>query len=154
MQQDGLDHVGYATSILITRSGGTSETTGKDRYGVPYLLSALHLHRTALTFVNPRDCPDNINMTTSPNSSGSPKDTEMQSAAKEVESTAHAKTDMTRDIYAVSAATNDQIDMLRLGKQQVFKRNFSFWPTLGFTSIYIATWEYLLVSVYAGLVNG
>ena len=44
--------------------------------------------------------------------------------------------------------------MLRLGKMQVFDRTFGFWPTFGFTNIYIATWEYLLVSVYAGLVNG
>lgn len=35
-----------------------------------------------------------------------------------------------------------------------FKRGFGFWSTFGFTSLYIATWEYLLVSVYSGLVNG
>lgn len=34
------------------------------------------------------------------------------------------------------------------------KRTFGFWSTFGFTSIYIATWEFLLVSVYSGLVNG
>lgn len=48
----------------------------------------------------------------------------------------------------------DRSDMLRLGKRQEFKRSFGFWATFGFTSIYIATWEYLLVSVYGGLVNG
>ncbi|KAK5193573.1 polyamine transporter tpo5 [Exophiala xenobiotica] len=45
-------------------------------------------------------------------------------------------------------------DMLRLGKKQEFKRNFSFISTLGFISIYMATWEFVLVSLAAGLVNG
>lgn len=49
---------------------------------------------------------------------------------------------------------HDVRDMLRLGKKQVFRRNFGFWATFGFTSIYIATWEYLLVSVYSGIING
>lgn len=53
-----------------------------------------------------------------------------------------------------STTIHDTTDMLRLGKKQVFDRTFGFWPTFGFTNIYIATWEYLLVSVYAGLVNG
>jgi choline transport protein len=48
----------------------------------------------------------------------------------------------------------DRHDMQRLGKKQEFRRAFGFWATFGFTSIYIATWEYLLVSVYGGLVNG
>ena len=48
----------------------------------------------------------------------------------------------------------DKYDMHRLGKRQEFRRAFGFWATFGFTSIYIATWEYLLVSVYGGLVNG
>ena len=45
-------------------------------------------------------------------------------------------------------------DMLRLGKKQEFRRNFSFWSTLGFISIYMATWEFVLVSLASGLVNG
>jgi hypothetical protein len=32
---------------------------------------------------------------------------------------------------------NDKADMLRLGKQQQFKRNFGFISTLGFISIYM-----------------
>lgn len=40
---------------------------------------------------------------------------------------------------------DDKRDMLRLGKKQEFKRVFGFWPTFGFTSIYLATWEYILV---------
>ncbi|KAF2471723.1 amino acid transporter, partial [Lindgomyces ingoldianus] len=44
--------------------------------------------------------------------------------------------------------------MARLGKKQEFKRNFGFLSTLGFVSIYMATWEFVLVSLSAGLING
>ena len=54
----------------------------------------------------------------------------------------------------VSSTARDRKDMLRLGKKQVFHRTFGFWPTFGFTNIYIATWEYLLVSIATGLTNG
>ncbi|KAF7948988.1 hypothetical protein EAE96_008166 [Botrytis aclada] len=49
---------------------------------------------------------------------------------------------------------NDVKDMLRLGKKQEFKRNFSLISTLGFISIYMATWEFVLVSLSVGLING
>ncbi|KAK8177984.1 amino acid transporter-like protein [Phyllosticta citrichinensis] len=49
---------------------------------------------------------------------------------------------------------NDARDMQRLGKKQEFKRNFSFLSTLGFVSIYMATWEFVLVSLSAGFING
>ncbi|KAF7880907.1 uncharacterized protein EAF02_006798 [Botrytis sinoallii] len=49
---------------------------------------------------------------------------------------------------------NDVNDMLRLGKKQEFKRNFSLISTLGFISIYMATWEFVLVSLSVGLING
>jgi choline transport protein len=49
---------------------------------------------------------------------------------------------------------NDQEDMRRLGKQQVYKRNFKFFATLGFVSIFVSTWEFALTSTYAGLLNG
>jgi choline transport protein len=49
---------------------------------------------------------------------------------------------------------HDRRDMARLGKKQEFKRNFSFISTLGFISIYMATWEFVLVSLAVGLVNG
>ncbi|KIW10346.1 hypothetical protein PV08_11308 [Exophiala spinifera] len=55
-------------------------------------------------------------------------------------------------IYGDTA--QDMRDMLRLGKKQEFERNFSFTATLGFISIYMATWEFVLVSLAAGLVNG
>lgn len=35
----------------------------------------------------------------------------------------------------------DVIDMQRLGKKQQFKRNFSYLSTMGFISVYMATWE-------------
>lgn len=55
----------------------------------------------------------------------------------------------------VNYGTNqDMLDMQRLGKKQEFKRNFSFLSTLGFISIYMATWEFVLVSLASGLVNG
>lgn len=49
---------------------------------------------------------------------------------------------------------NDILDMSRLGKKQEFKRNFDFVSTLGFISIYMATWEFVLVSLSAGFTNG
>ncbi|KAL3419347.1 amino acid permease [Phlyctema vagabunda] len=48
----------------------------------------------------------------------------------------------------------DVHDMQRLGKKQEFKRNFGFLSTLGFISIYMATWEFVLVSLSVGLLNG
>jgi len=50
--------------------------------------------------------------------------------------------------------SNDLRDMQRLGKKQEFKRNFNFLSTLGFVSIYMATWEFVLVSLSVGLANG
>lgn len=40
---------------------------------------------------------------------------------------------------------NDALDMERLGKKQEFKRNLSFLHILGFTSIFMATWEDILM---------
>ncbi|KAI3604227.1 amino acid transporter [Moniliophthora roreri] len=48
----------------------------------------------------------------------------------------------------------DRRDMQRLGKKQEFERNFGIWSTLGFVSIYMATWEFVLVSLSAGFING
>ncbi|KAH6668007.1 amino acid transporter-like protein [Halenospora varia] len=48
----------------------------------------------------------------------------------------------------------DLADMRRLGKKQEFKRNFNLLSTLGFISIYMATWEFVLVSLGAGLISG
>ena len=49
---------------------------------------------------------------------------------------------------------HDLRDMQRLGKKQEFKRNFGFWSALGFVSVYMATWEFVLVSLSVGFSNG
>jgi hypothetical protein len=49
---------------------------------------------------------------------------------------------------------HDERDMLRLGKKQEFKRNFSFLSALGFVSVYMTTWEFVLVSLSVGFSNG
>lgn len=48
----------------------------------------------------------------------------------------------------------DDLDMQRLGKVQQFKRNFSLWSSIGFVAIYMATWEFVLVSLSVGFSNG
>jgi hypothetical protein len=64
----------------------------------------------------------------------------------------------------------DGKDMLRLGKkvsrlekmlrsfslalQQEFKRKFGFWSALAFVSVYMGTWEFVLVSLSLGFSNG
>lgn len=54
----------------------------------------------------------------------------------------------------VGDTANDVSDMKRLGKKQEFRRNFSFLAILGFISIYMATWEFVLVSLSVGFLNG
>lgn len=49
---------------------------------------------------------------------------------------------------------SDQLDMLRMGKKQEFKRNFSFLSALAFVSVYMASWEFVLVSLSVGFSNG
>ena len=58
------------------------------------------------------------------------------------------------DESAWSLSKQDVRDMKRLGKKQEFKRNFSLLSTIGFVSIFQATWEYVLVSLSVGLLNG
>ena len=57
-----------------------------------------------------------------------------------------------QDIWGDSK--QDQRDMLRLGKKQEFKRNFHLFSALGFVSVYMATWEFVLVSLSVGFTNG
>ena len=63
-----------------------------------------------------------------------------------------AYSDDSSDLYNDNA--HDSRDMRRLGKKQEFKRNFNFWSALGFVSIYMATWEFVLVSLSVGFANG
>lgn len=60
--------------------------------------------------------------------------------------------DHSGDVWGDSA--NDMRDMLRLGKKQEFKRNFHTLSALGFVSVYMATWEFVLVSLSVGFTNG
>jgi hypothetical protein len=48
----------------------------------------------------------------------------------------------------------DRLDMQRLGKKQQFKRTFSLWSSIGFVAIYMATWEFVLISLSPGFTNG
>lgn len=50
-------------------------------------------------------------------------------------------------LEAFPTISQDAADMARLGKAQQFRRNFSFWSTMGFVSIYMATWEFSIVSM-------
>ena len=63
-----------------------------------------------------------------------------------------ARSDGYEDVWGDSH--NDQRDMLRLGKKQEFKRNFHTLSALGFVSVYMATWEFVLVSLSVGFTNG
>ena len=49
---------------------------------------------------------------------------------------------------------DDKCDMMRLGKKQEFKRNIRLLSALGFVSVYMATWEFVLVSLAVGFTNG
>lgn len=49
---------------------------------------------------------------------------------------------------------NDASDMQRLGKAQEFKRNFSYISTLGFISVYSATWELVVIVLTGGIYSG
>ncbi|RMZ05443.1 hypothetical protein D0864_02476 [Hortaea werneckii] len=58
------------------------------------------------------------------------------------------------DVEIYGDTEHDLRDMKRLGKKQEFKRNFTFWSALGFVSVYMATWEFVLVSLSVGFANG
>lgn len=54
-------------------------------------------------------------------------------------------------VEATGVTSQDALDMARLGKAQQFNRNFNFWSTFGFVSIYMATWEFAIVSMSPSL---
>ncbi|KAI6903080.1 GABA permease-like protein [Hortaea werneckii] len=58
------------------------------------------------------------------------------------------------DVELWGDTEHDLRDMKRLGKKQEFQRNFTFWSALGFVSVYMATWEFVLVSLSVGFANG
>lgn len=51
------------------------------------------------------------------------------------------------EVFVATNTNYDTADMARLGKAQQFLRNFSFWSSMGFVSIYMATWEFAIVSM-------
>lgn len=53
-----------------------------------------------------------------------------------------------------SRSYNDAEDMNRLGKKQLYTRNFRLFATIGFATIFSSTWEFVLVSTYSGLLDG
>ncbi|KAK0510423.1 hypothetical protein JMJ35_006855 [Cladonia borealis] len=50
--------------------------------------------------------------------------------------------------------TRDEVDMARLGKKQVLKRNFGFMSMLGFSCTMMVTWEAILIVFLDGFKNG
>ena len=62
--------------------------------------------------------------------------------------------DSTDEDGAWGDTAHDRRDMLRMGKKQEFVRNFSFLSALGFVSVYMASWEFVLVSLSVGFSNG
>jgi choline transport protein len=81
-------------------------------------------------------------------------DIEMKSSTKVVTSPDPDQNSGGDDYSDWNDTGNDVRDMQRLGKKQEFKRNFSFWSALGFVSIYMATWEFVLVSLSVGFSAG
>lgn len=54
----------------------------------------------------------------------------------------------------LSSLGHDGNDMARLGKKQELTRNFGFFSTLAFASVFSLTWEYVLLSTSNALING
>lgn len=71
---------------------------------------------------------------------------------KRLSTSGHGDSDFADEAWGDTAT--DQRDMLRMGKKQEFKRNFSFLSALAFVSVYMATWEFVLVSLSVGFSNG
>lgn len=53
--------------------------------------------------------------------------------------------------YSGEVLSHDEADMLRLGKTQQFKRNFTFWSTFGFVAIYMSTWEFVIIGLSSSI---
>lgn len=57
-------------------------------------------------------------------------------------------------IDSASELSADQRDMQRMGKKQDFKRNFSWFSSIAFTSCTMGTWEFVFVNNFQSLVDG
>ncbi|PNH45154.1 hypothetical protein VD0004_g2653 [Verticillium dahliae] len=80
--------------------------------------------------------------------------TEREDDVDERRSTSPTTSDEYGNGLRLGGTGQDWRDMQRLGKKQQFKRNFSLWSALGFVAIYMATWEFVLVSLSVGFTNG
>ncbi|CRJ92711.1 hypothetical protein BN1723_008524 [Verticillium longisporum] len=80
--------------------------------------------------------------------------TEREDDVDERRSTSPTTSDDYGNGLRLGGTGQDWRDMQRLGKKQQFKRNFSLWSALGFVAIYMATWEFVLVSLSVGFTNG
>lgn len=65
-----------------------------------------------------------------------------------------SKMEIDQTAQSTSRSHYDADDMLRLGKKQLYTRNFRLFATIGFATIYSSTWEFVLVSSLSGLING
>ncbi|KAJ9603546.1 hypothetical protein H2200_011732 [Cladophialophora chaetospira] len=76
---------------------------------------------------------------------------------KPAEVTAHDVPDNTSDDVVLGkkeGTSRDVEDMKRMGKEQLFKRNFGFLSIFGFAMILMQTWQALLGTIVFGLGNG
>ena len=75
----------------------------------------------------------------------------------EMEMSAHGKAVMvnSREDNDLEGRDNsDELDMQRLGKQQLFQRNFRFISIVAFSIITISGWVYVPSTLTYGLYNG
>lgn len=66
----------------------------------------------------------------------------------------HSDSSLEQVAQGTSRSHNDTEDMNRLGKKQLYTRNFRLFATIGFATIFTSTWEFVLVSTYSGLIDG
>ncbi|KAF4547385.1 Amino acid permease-like protein 12 [Elsinoe fawcettii] len=59
-----------------------------------------------------------------------------------------------KKIDALGCNENDRLDMIRMGKQQQFRRIFRQFSLVCFAAISMATWEFILIANEAGLTDG
>ena len=76
----------------------------------------------------------------------------MSDAGKEDVGSAIEAVDLLRGVTRATA--NDERDMKRMGKQQVFTRSFRILTSIAFTSCVMGTWELLLTTSTPALVAG
>ena len=76
------------------------------------------------------------------------------SSAFEPDASSNPEKSLEQAALGTSRSYNDAEDMKRLGKKQLYTRNFRLFATIGFATIFSSTWEFVLVSTYSGLIDG